>query len=169
MHTMVRTKGGGSRTWANPSLQLAHCNFPPPTVLGIAWKLIHGQTSHRWACGIQVNGSSIRPWWIHHHYWSIITCMILLTLPVDSPAVQVCVKKYLWWSAFQGSLMLMQNRYSTGLNLPAPVLCQWHHAIVYVSAGTSFANQSSGWHHAAGTLLYLAPILPDDGCCTLYV
>lgn len=36
--------------------------------------------------------------------------MILLTLPVDSPAVQVCVKKYLWWSAFQGSLMLLQNR-----------------------------------------------------------
>ena len=58
----------------------------------------------------QVNGSSIRPWWIHHHYWSIATCMILLTLPVDSPAVQVCVKKFLWWSAFQGSLMLVQNR-----------------------------------------------------------
>ena len=58
----------------------------------------------------QVNGSSIRPWWIHHHYWSIATCMILLTLPVNSPAVQVCVKKFLWWSAFQGSLMLVQNR-----------------------------------------------------------
>lgn len=60
---------------------------------------------------LKVNGSSIRPWWIHHHYWSIATCMILLTLPVDSPAVQVCVKKFLWWSAFQGGLMLLQNRY----------------------------------------------------------
>ncbi|KAL3148472.1 hypothetical protein ABBQ38_013917 [Trebouxia sp. C0009 RCD-2024] len=60
---------------------------------------------------LKVNGSSIRPWWIHHHYWSIATCMILLTLPVDSPAVQVCVKKELWWSAFQGGLMLLQNRY----------------------------------------------------------
>ena len=49
----------------------------------------------------QVNGSSIRAWWIRHHYWSIATCMIVLTLPVDSPAVQMFVKKWIWWCCWQ--------------------------------------------------------------------
>lgn len=49
----------------------------------------------------QVNGSSIRPWWIHHHYWAMVTMAILLTLPVDSRAVQAFVRKFLWWSTFQ--------------------------------------------------------------------
>ena len=47
---------------------------------------------------MQVNGSRIRSWWIQHHYWGIATCMILLVLPVDSPAVQFCVSKFLWWA-----------------------------------------------------------------------
>ncbi len=46
----------------------------------------------------QVNGSRIRSWWIQHHYWSIATCLILLVLPVDSPAVQFCINKFLWWA-----------------------------------------------------------------------
>jgi hypothetical protein len=50
---------------------------------------------------MQVNGSSIRPWWIHHHYWAMVTMAILLTLPVDSRAVQSFVRKFLWWSTFQ--------------------------------------------------------------------
>ena len=50
---------------------------------------------------MQVNGSSIRPWWIHHHYWAMVTMAILLTLPVDSRAVQAFVRKFLWWSTFQ--------------------------------------------------------------------
>ena len=50
---------------------------------------------------VQVNGSSIRPWWIHHHYWAMVTMAILLTLPVDSRAVQAFVRKFLWWSTFQ--------------------------------------------------------------------
>ena len=49
----------------------------------------------------QVNGSSIRPWWIHHHYWAMITMALLLTLPVDSRAVQSFVRRFLWWSTFQ--------------------------------------------------------------------
>lgn len=50
---------------------------------------------------LQVNGSSIKPWWIHHHYWAMITMALLLTLPVDSRAVQAFVRKFLWWSTFQ--------------------------------------------------------------------
>jgi hypothetical protein len=49
----------------------------------------------------QINGSSIRPWWIHHHYWAMVTMALLLTLPVDSRAVQAFVRRFLWWSTFQ--------------------------------------------------------------------
>jgi hypothetical protein len=49
----------------------------------------------------QVNGSNIRPWWIHHHYWAMVTTALVLALPVDSAAVQAFVRKLLWWSCFQ--------------------------------------------------------------------
>lgn len=52
----------------------------------------------------QVNGSSIRSWWIHHHYWSMATCLIILTLPVDSRAYQEFLKSFLWWSCYQVSV-----------------------------------------------------------------
>ena len=56
----------------------------------------------------QVNGSNIRPWWIHHHYWAMVTTTLVLALPVDSAAVQAFVRKFLWWSCFQarGSAVL---------------------------------------------------------------
>mmetsp|Transcript_6251 Transcript_6251/g.17948 ORF Transcript_6251/g.17948 Transcript_6251/m.17948 type:complete len:389 (+) Transcript_6251:300-1466(+) len=60
---------------------------------------------------LKVNGSRIRSWWIQHHYWGIATCMILLMLPVDSPAVQFCVNKFLWWAWWQSFIMILQNSY----------------------------------------------------------
>ena len=36
--------------------------------------------------------------------------MLLLTLPVDSPAVQFCVNKFLWWAWWQSIVMILQNR-----------------------------------------------------------
>ena len=62
--------------------------------------------------GCQVNGSSIRPWWIHHHYWSIGTCMLILSLPVDSDAYQAHLKPFLWWSCYQARLSAAQLRAS---------------------------------------------------------
>jgi len=53
------------------------------------------------AARAQVNGSNIRPWWIHHHYWAMVTTALVLALPVDSAAVQAFVRKLLWWSCFQ--------------------------------------------------------------------
>lgn len=57
-----------------------------------------------------LNGSSIRPWWIWHHYISALTCIIFLMMPVDSPAVQRYVEGWLHWSVAQAVLMLAQNR-----------------------------------------------------------
>lgn len=60
---------------------------------------------------LKVNGSRIRAWWIHHHAYAILTVAILLMLPVDSPAVQFTVNKFLWWAWWQAIIMVLQNRY----------------------------------------------------------
>mmetsp|Transcript_16118 Transcript_16118/g.40956 ORF Transcript_16118/g.40956 Transcript_16118/m.40956 type:complete len:371 (-) Transcript_16118:92-1204(-) len=60
---------------------------------------------------LKMNGSYIRRWWIQHHYWSIITTVLLLTLPVDSRAVNAFLGKLLFWLSCQGGVMLLQNRY----------------------------------------------------------
>eukprot|EP00884_Botryococcus_braunii_P014814 jgi/Botrbrau1/23333/Bobra.0102s0067.1 len=60
---------------------------------------------------LRLNGSSIRQWWIQHHYCSMVTTLIILTLPVDSPAVQTFVFRLLSWSVAQGVVMVFQNHY----------------------------------------------------------
>jgi TMPIT-like protein len=56
-----------------------------------------------------LNGSNIRPWWIWHHYLSALTCIIVLTLPVDSTTLQQFMKGWLQWTVLQGILMILQN------------------------------------------------------------
>ena len=56
-----------------------------------------------------LNGSNIRSWWIRHHYLSALTCIIVLTLPVDSAQLQHFVKGWLQWTVLQAVLMLLQN------------------------------------------------------------
>lgn len=41
---------------------------------------------------LKVNGSNIRTWWSVHHYITIGALFVLLTLPVDSPAVLGFIK-----------------------------------------------------------------------------
>ena len=38
---------------------------------------------------LKVNGSSIRSWWIRHHYYSMAVSAVVLTMQFDSPACQV--------------------------------------------------------------------------------
>ena len=66
-----------------------------------------------------LNGSSIRPWWIWHHYLAAFTCIIFLMMPVDSPAVQRYVEGWLHWTVAQAALMLAQDRCSSCLLAPA--------------------------------------------------
>mmetsp|Transcript_22238 Transcript_22238/g.61713 ORF Transcript_22238/g.61713 Transcript_22238/m.61713 type:complete len:389 (-) Transcript_22238:105-1271(-) len=60
---------------------------------------------------LKLNGSDIRPWWIHHHYWSIISTILLLSLPVDSQAVNAFLGRFLFWLCCQGLVFLLQNHY----------------------------------------------------------
>jgi hypothetical protein len=60
---------------------------------------------------LRVNGSSIRGWWIRHHYYSIALMLAVLTMPQSSRAFAAFTERYLWWSAAQGSVMLLQNSY----------------------------------------------------------
>eukprot|EP01026_Neomeris_dumetosa_P021553 TRINITY_DN1881_c0_g1_i1.p1 TRINITY_DN1881_c0_g1~~TRINITY_DN1881_c0_g1_i1.p1 ORF type:complete len:374 (-),score=46.18 TRINITY_DN1881_c0_g1_i1:129-1250(-) len=60
---------------------------------------------------LMVNGSNIRPWWIHHHYWSACGAALILALPVDSKAVYMFAERFLSWTCFQAIVMIFQNRY----------------------------------------------------------
>lgn len=58
-----------------------------------------------------MNGSNIRSWWIVHHYFSALVCVVTLALPVDSHSVQDYTASWLLWTMFQAVLILAQNRY----------------------------------------------------------
>mmetsp|Transcript_39401 Transcript_39401/g.47799 ORF Transcript_39401/g.47799 Transcript_39401/m.47799 type:complete len:383 (-) Transcript_39401:799-1947(-) len=60
---------------------------------------------------LKMNGSKIPDWWIYHHYLSIVVVMIMITLPVDSPAVDQWIAWYVSWAFMQGMIMFLQNRY----------------------------------------------------------
>jgi hypothetical protein len=60
---------------------------------------------------LRVNGSSIRAWWIRHHYYSIALMLTVLTMPQHSRAAGAFTERYLWWAAAQGCVMMLQNSY----------------------------------------------------------
>ncbi|GMH43752.1 hypothetical protein BSKO_11686 [Bryopsis sp. KO-2023] len=96
-----------------------------------------------------VNGSNIRSWWITHHYLSIFACLIMLALPVDSPAVYMFSTKFLQWTAFQGLVMLFQNRYQRRRMYTRIALGK--NSVMDVVTGESSAAQ--------GQLMFLYPML----------
>jgi hypothetical protein len=57
------------------------------------------------------NGSSIRKWWINHHYYSMGMCLVVLTMDVQSDACLNYMSRFLVFTALQGVVMLVQNRY----------------------------------------------------------
>ncbi|KAJ9516169.1 hypothetical protein QJQ45_024600 [Haematococcus lacustris] len=96
-----------------------------------------------------VNGSAIKPWWIQHHYWSASCALLLLGLPVYSPAVYTFCEYFLMWSCFQALVMMVQNHY------------QRRRMYTRIALGKSSAmdvvgGESSG---ATGQLLVLYPML----------
>jgi len=57
------------------------------------------------------NGSSIKKWWINHHYYSMGMCLVVLTMDVQSDACLNYMSRFLVFTALQGTVMLVQNRY----------------------------------------------------------
>ncbi|KAL4449473.1 hypothetical protein ABPG77_007117 [Micractinium sp. CCAP 211/92] len=115
----------------------------------LCWLLYFYTASAMRESVLKVNGSHIRPWWIHHHYWSIGTSMLMLSLPVDSPSVARSVQTFLWWAVLQGVVIVAQNRY------------QRRRMYTRIALGKSSAmdvvgGESSG---SAGQLLLLYPLL----------
>ncbi|CAK0752938.1 hypothetical protein CVIRNUC_002183 [Coccomyxa viridis] len=128
-------------------------SLTPPFMVGVqaflAWLLYFYTALALRENVLKVNGSSIRPWWIHHHYWAMITMALLLTLPVDSRAVQSFVRRFLWWSTFQGVVMMVQNRYQRR-RMYTRIALGKNRAMDVVS------GESSG---GTGQLLFLYPLL----------
>lgn len=98
---------------------------------------------------LKVNGSHIRPWWIHHHYWSMATCVLMLSLPVDSPAFVRAITLFLWWALMQSVVIVLQNRYQRRRMYTRIALGK-------NSAMDVVSGESSGTH---GQLLLLYPML----------
>lgn len=98
---------------------------------------------------LKVNGSHIRPWWIHHHYWAMATCVLMLSLPVDSPAFVRAITLFLWWAFMQGIVIVIQNRYQRRRMYTRIALGK-------NSAMDVVSGETSGSH---GQLLLLYPML----------
>ena len=77
----------------------------------LCWLLFFYTASALRESVLKVNGSHIRSWWIYHHVWAGITCILMLSLPVDSPSFVNSVILFQWWGMMQGATMLLQNRY----------------------------------------------------------
>ncbi|XP_010542215.1 PREDICTED: transmembrane protein 120 homolog [Tarenaya hassleriana] len=64
---------------------------------------------------LSANGSDIRPWWIYHHYFSMIMTIVSLTWEIkgqpNCAQKQRGVHLFLQWAMMQGVAMLLQNRY----------------------------------------------------------
>ncbi len=60
---------------------------------------------------LRANGSTIRGWWIKHHYYSASMALCVLTMDLDSPACAAFTWRFLLFTTLQGIVMLVQNRY----------------------------------------------------------
>ena len=58
-----------------------------------------------------MNGSNIRPWWIQHHYISIVVGLLMLTMPVESEPFKVFGEGMLLFNIMQGLVMILQTYY----------------------------------------------------------
>lgn len=96
-----------------------------------------------------MNGSNIRSWWIQHHYWSAVACLLMVGLPVSSPAVYQFCETFLLFSCFQALVMMMQNRYQRRRMYTRIALGK-------NSAMDVVSGESSG---SSGQLLLLYPLL----------
>ena len=77
----------------------------------LCWLLFFYTASALRESVLRVNGSHIRTWWINHHFWSGVTCILMLSLPVDSPSFVNSITLFQYWGVMQGATMLLQNRY----------------------------------------------------------
>jgi hypothetical protein len=57
------------------------------------------------------NGSSIRPWWIVHHYLSALMSVLMLTWPADSQVQASFLPSFTGYFIYQGFVQFAQARY----------------------------------------------------------
>lgn len=98
---------------------------------------------------LMVNGSHIKSWWIRHHYFSAASALMMLGLPVYSPAVWTFCQYFMAWSVLQALVMMMQNHYQRRRMYTRIALGK-------NSAMDVVAGESSG---GSGQLLLLYPLL----------
>ncbi|KAK4748765.1 hypothetical protein SAY87_015351 [Trapa incisa] len=112
---------------------------------------------------LQVNGSDICSWWIHHHYCAMVMTLVSLTWEIKGEPncvkKQRCVQLFLQWAMMQGVAMLLQNRY------------QRQRLYTRIALGKA-KRMDVVWGETAGVagqLLLLCPILFILQGCEAYV
>merc|ERR1712154_246463 len=58
---------------------------------------------------LSLNGSRIEPWWIYHHYWSMLISILSLIIYSDQISDGYIYLNYFFF--YQGIVMLLQNDY----------------------------------------------------------
>ena len=125
-------------------LQVAGTSFAPGLMTGVqlylTWLCYFYLALSLRENVLMVNGSHIKGWWIQvrggsgldlgshdshpsippsqHHYWSSACSLLMLGLPVYSPAVFMFCQRFMMWSAFQALVMLVQV-------CVRGVICRW--------------------------------------------
>src|SRR3989338_3077962 len=93
-------------------LQLALFETDPSSPLAIlfqVWLLYYYTTLALREHILKVNGSRVKPWWIYHHYLSIVISGTSLLW--NTPSFAVFYPQFLLFSLYQSTLQILLNRY----------------------------------------------------------
>jgi len=129
--------------------------FPHPMLITAwqVWLLYYYVTLALRENILKVNGSSIKRWWIVHHYLSMIGSLIMLLWPLG-PAFHHFLPKTLHFSVAQGLVQGLTNRYQQG---------QLYKLVAMGKANImDVAGESEGWIDYPGwtpSAMFLFPFL----------
>eukprot|EP01132_Coremiostelium_polycephalum_P001959 gene1959-2404_t len=102
---------------------------------------------------LRVNGSSIKPWWIIHHYLSIAGSLTNLLWPL-SESFSYFLPQITYFSGAQGLVQILTNRYQQG---------QLYKLVAMGKANImDVTGESEGWNNDPGwtpSALFLLPFL----------
>lgn len=119
---------------------------------------------------LRVNGSTIRPWWIMHHYLSITGSLTMLLWPSNTPTFRIILPLFTYFSGAQGKYSLCHH-YSlanTFTGLVQILINRYQRGQLYKLVAMGKANmmdvagEAEGWINDLGwtpSAMFLLPFL----------
>jgi len=141
--------------------------FPNSELLVTAWQiwLLYYYTTLALRENIlRVNGSSIKGWWIMHHYLSITGSFTMLLWPANSTTFRNIRTVFTYFCGAQGLVQILINRYQQG---------QLYKLVAMGKASMmDVAGEAVGWINDPGwapSAIFLLPFLLLVQCFQLYM